>query len=108
MTRCCSHAQLLAEKLAEAPRLSVLNEVVFNQVVVKAEAPEGTNADEFTRALTVAIQDEGTCYPTPTLWRACPAFRFSVINADTTEDDILRSARAVIDVHAAKLRAHVR
>ena len=38
--------------------------------------------------LALAVQEEGTCYPTPTLWRACPALRFSIVNADTSADDI--------------------
>jgi glutamate/tyrosine decarboxylase-like PLP-dependent enzyme len=103
VTRCCAHARLLADKLAEAPGLSILNDVVLNQVVVKSHAPEGADPGEWTRALAVAIQNEGTCYPTPTLWRSVPALRFSVINADTTAEDILRSARAVIDVHRQRL-----
>jgi glutamate/tyrosine decarboxylase-like PLP-dependent enzyme len=102
VTRCCSHARLLAAQLGAAAGLSVLNDVVFNQVVVKAQAPAGVDAGAFTWNLALAIQEEGTCYPTPTLWRSCPALRFSVINADTTADDILRSARAVIDVYACR------
>jgi len=104
VTRCCSHARLLAAQLSGggAPGVSVLNDVVFNQVVVKFQAPPGVDAGTFTWNLALAVQEEGTCYPTPTLWRACPALRFSVINADTTADDILRSARAVIDVYARR------
>ena len=45
--------------------------------------------------VTVAVQREGTCYPTPTIWRGAPALRFSVSNADTAEDDIVASAAAV-------------
>jgi glutamate/tyrosine decarboxylase-like PLP-dependent enzyme len=98
VTRCCAHARLLAAELGGATGLTVLNDVVFNQVVVKAEAPAGSDAGDWTQRLALAIQDEGTCYATPTIWRSCPALRFSVINADTTTEDILRSARAVIDV----------
>ncbi len=99
VTRCCSHARLLAATLGAARGFAVLNDVVLNQVVVELEAPEGRDPVEWTRHMVLAIQNEGTCYPTPTVWRACPALRFSVINADTTEDDIVRSARAVIDVY---------
>ena len=35
--------------------------------------------------LCVALQREGTCYPTPTLWRGVPALRFSIVNASTSE-----------------------
>jgi hypothetical protein len=49
----------------------------------------------------VAIQKDGTCYATPTIWRGAPALRFSVINADTKATDIIDSARAVSRVYAA-------
>jgi glutamate/tyrosine decarboxylase-like PLP-dependent enzyme len=95
----------LAANLSEAQGLTILNDVVLNQVVVKLRAPEGADATDWTRKMALAIQNEGTCYPTPTRWRASPALRFSVINADTTTDDILRSARVVIDVYEETLRA---
>jgi hypothetical protein len=68
-------------------------------VVVNLEAPPGRDAKEWTWRLAVAIQAEGTCYPTPTLWRATPALRFSIVNHGTTAGDIARSAAAVIDVY---------
>jgi glutamate/tyrosine decarboxylase-like PLP-dependent enzyme len=104
VTRCCAHARLLAAKLGEARGLTVLNDVVFNQVVVKAQAPQGRDANDWTRQWALAVQNQGTCYPTPTIWRACPALRFSVINAETTPEDIVRSAAAVIDVYERSLR----
>jgi hypothetical protein len=51
----------------------------------------------------VALQGEGTCYATPTLWRGSPALRFSVVNADTDERDIERTADAVRRVYARLL-----
>jgi hypothetical protein len=54
--------------------------------------------------MTLAIQAEGTCYPTPTVWRATPALRFSIVNSDTTPDDIARSAAAVINVYEEHVR----
>jgi hypothetical protein len=79
--------------------MTILNEVVFNQVVMKLKAPPGYEAEEWTRRLAIAIQGEGTCYPTPTIWRATPALRFSIVNSETTPDDIARSAAAVINVY---------
>jgi glutamate/tyrosine decarboxylase-like PLP-dependent enzyme len=103
VTRCCHLARLLAETLRSAQGITILNDVVFNQVVVKLSAPPGHEAEEWTRRLALAIQAEGTCYPTPTNWRATPALRFSVINCDTTPDDIARSAAAVVDVYEEHL-----
>jgi glutamate/tyrosine decarboxylase-like PLP-dependent enzyme len=99
VTRCCHLARLLAEKLRSAQGITILNDVVFNQVVVKLSAPPGQEADAWTRRMALAIQAEGTCYPTPTNWRATPALRFSVINCDTTPDDIARAAAAVVDIY---------
>jgi glutamate/tyrosine decarboxylase-like PLP-dependent enzyme len=99
VTRCCELARLLAEKLRSAQGITILNDIVFNQVVVKLKAPPGYETNEWTRTMALAIQTEGTCYPTPTIWRATPALRFSVINYDTTPNDIARSAAAVINVY---------
>jgi glutamate/tyrosine decarboxylase-like PLP-dependent enzyme len=104
VTRCVEHARRLAAELGSLDGFSVLNDVVFNQVVVRAAPPVGLEAEAYTRALVVAIQRDGTCYPTPTLWRGAPALRFAISNADTREGDILASAAAVSRVDAA-LRA---
>lgn len=104
VARSVALAQQLARELAQAPGLSIANEVVFNQVVLSAD-PGPRDAREFTRELVLAIQREGTCYATPTLWRGAPGIRFSVINAGTTDADISRSARAVAEVYRA-LRAN--
>jgi glutamate/tyrosine decarboxylase-like PLP-dependent enzyme len=105
VTRCCELARLLATRLGAAPGVTILNEVVFNQVVVDLKAPPGSDAQEWIRRMALAIQAEGTCYATPTIWRSCPALRFSVVNSDTTPDDIARSAAAVIDVYERQLSA---
>jgi glutamate/tyrosine decarboxylase-like PLP-dependent enzyme len=103
VTRCCAHARALARAFAIVPGLSVLNDVVFNQVVVRPEPPGGVAPDVFVPRLVVAIQREGTCFPTPSVWRGTPALRFAVSNADTTAVDIERSAAAVARVYAGLL-----
>jgi glutamate/tyrosine decarboxylase-like PLP-dependent enzyme len=102
VTRCVVHAQQLAALLREHPGLRVLNEVVFNQVVVQAAPREGLSPEDFTRELVVAIQREGTCYPTPTVWRGVPGLRFAVSNAETNPADIRATAEAVGRVYAAQ------
>ena len=99
VTRVCMRAGELASALRRAPGVTVLNDVVLNQIVVGFEPPRGAAARDFVRELVVAIQNEGTCYATPTIWRGTPGIRFSVINADTTSEDIARSAHAVIAVY---------
>jgi glutamate/tyrosine decarboxylase-like PLP-dependent enzyme len=89
VTRCCGHAQAMATRLREAG-LEVLNEVVLNQVLVRA----GT--DEQTLALVAAVQRDGTCWCGPTVWRQRPAMRISVSGWATTGRDIDDSAQAII------------
>jgi glutamate/tyrosine decarboxylase-like PLP-dependent enzyme len=100
ITRSCTLARELATAFGKVPSFSVLNEVVYNQVVLRPEPPPGALPEAFVSQLVVAIQREGTCYPTPTIWRGTPALRFSVSNADTTSADIARSALAVANVYA--------
>ncbi|HET7051825.1 MAG TPA: aminotransferase class V-fold PLP-dependent enzyme [Solirubrobacteraceae bacterium] len=90
--RCCGCAQLMAEELARDPRVTVLNDVVLNQVLVRF-ACDGANV---TDEVIDAVQHEGTCWMSGTVWEAEPAMRISVSNWRTTEDDIRRSASAIL------------
>jgi hypothetical protein len=69
----------------------VLNEVVLNQVLVRAAT------DEATAGLVEAVQREGTCWCGPTVWQGRQAMRVSISGWSTTTDDIDRSAAAIID-----------
>jgi glutamate/tyrosine decarboxylase-like PLP-dependent enzyme len=104
VTRSVEQARRLADELGAVAGLSVLNDVVYNQVVVGAQPAAGQAPDAFTRELVVAIQAEGTCYPTPTVWRGAPALRFAISNAGTELDDIVASAAAVARVYAGLTR----
>ena len=90
--RCCGCARLMAEELARHPRATVLNDVVLNQVLVRF-AYDGANV---TDEVIDAVQREGTCWMSGTEWDGEPAMRISVCNWRTTEDDIRRSARAIL------------
>ncbi len=98
--RCCSLARHMADRLAAAPGVAILNEVVLNQVLVRlgppgvrADAPE---ADAFTRELVARVQREGTCWLGGTSWRGRAALRISVSNWSTTEADADRSVDAIL------------
>jgi glutamate/tyrosine decarboxylase-like PLP-dependent enzyme len=105
VTRSAELARLLGSELEKTPGLAVLNDIAFNQVVMRATPPSGVPALDFTRDLVLAIQAEGTCYATPTIWRGVPAVRFSIINAATSADDIIGSALAVGRVYTASTAA---
>jgi glutamate/tyrosine decarboxylase-like PLP-dependent enzyme len=90
--RCCANARLMADLLDGEDGVTVLNDVVFNQVLVRFVA-DGTNVSDRVMA---AVQREGTCWMSGTEWDGERAMRISVCNWRTSEDDIRRSARAIL------------
>jgi glutamate/tyrosine decarboxylase-like PLP-dependent enzyme len=85
--RCCVLARRLADTLRDGG-CDVLNDVVLNQAVI--------GLSDITDAVVADIQAEGTCWAGPTAWRGTRAMRLSVSNWSTTEDDIDRSALAIL------------
>jgi len=63
----------------------VLNDVVLNQVLVRA------TTDDMTLALVAAVQQDGTCWCGPTTWQHRPAMRISVSGWATTDEDIKKA-----------------
>jgi glutamate/tyrosine decarboxylase-like PLP-dependent enzyme len=82
--RCCAHALLFAD-LLRAGGLEVLNDVVLNQVLVRV-GPE----------VVASVQEDGTCWLGGTTWDGGHAMRISVSNWRTSEDDVRRSADAIL------------
>jgi glutamate/tyrosine decarboxylase-like PLP-dependent enzyme len=95
--RCCRLAARMAERLAAEPGVSVLNDVVLNQVLVRFEPAPGGDADAHTRAVVARVQREGTCWLGGTRFKDRDAMRISVSNWSTTEADVDRSAAAILD-----------
>jgi len=93
--RCCSLARRMAERLREGGGVRILNDVVLNQVLARFE-PAGRDADAFTKAVIERVQRDGTCWLGGTRWREQQAMRVSVCNWSTSEDDIDRSADAIL------------
>jgi glutamate/tyrosine decarboxylase-like PLP-dependent enzyme len=93
--RCCRLARRLAEQLAAADGVEVLNDVVLNQVLVRFRPPGG-DADEFTREVMARVQDEGEAWMGGTTWYGMAAMRISISNWSTTEADIDRTAAAIL------------
>jgi glutamate/tyrosine decarboxylase-like PLP-dependent enzyme len=85
--RCCAHAARMAELLA-AGGAEVLNDVVLNQVLV--------SFGERTPDVIAAAQRDGTCWVGGTVWRGRPAMRVSVSGWATTDEDVERSAAAIL------------
>ncbi len=85
----CNHAQYFAEQL-KTKGFHILNEVVFNQVLVACDSPE------LTTATLVNIQKSGECWCGAAKWKGEPVIRVSVCSWITTKKDIDRSVNAFV------------
>jgi glutamate/tyrosine decarboxylase-like PLP-dependent enzyme len=102
---CCAIARRMADGLRADEGVTILNDVVLNQVLVRFSPPGGGDpeaVDAFTRSVIAAVQADGTCWLGGTTWHGRAAMRISVSNWSTTEADadlsvaaILRCAKAV-------------
>ena len=88
--RNCALARRMAEKLSKEPGITILNDVVLNQVLVRFKD------DDTTRKVIAMVQAEGTCWAGGAFWQNKQAMRIAVSNWSTAEDDIDRSADAMI------------
>lgn len=79
-------AQQFAAELSAVAGLQILNEVVFNQVIVAA------SEDEKTEAVLKYVQEEGICWVGGSTWRGRRVIRISVCSWTTTPADITLSA----------------
>jgi glutamate/tyrosine decarboxylase-like PLP-dependent enzyme len=102
---CCTLARRMAERLRGNEGVTILNDVVLNQVLVRfsppgsaagAGAAAGAASDDFTRRVIAAVQADGTCWLGGTTWHDMAAMRISVSNWSTTEADIDISADAIL------------
>ncbi|HWW61625.1 MAG TPA: aminotransferase class V-fold PLP-dependent enzyme, partial [Thermoanaerobaculia bacterium] len=91
--RSCLRARQMAEILARAPGVEILNDVVLNQVLVRFRGDDAITRDVVTR-----VQRDGTCWLGGTTWHGVAAMRVSVSNHATSEEDIERSADAILRV----------
>jgi glutamate/tyrosine decarboxylase-like PLP-dependent enzyme len=94
--RCCLHAERFALELGRLPGCGILNEVVLNQVLLRFDDDERTNA------ILQAVQASGDAWMSGTVWEGRAAIRISVSNWRTSDDDVTRTvaafARAVEEV----------
>jgi glutamate/tyrosine decarboxylase-like PLP-dependent enzyme len=99
--RCSDHARRMAARLAQHPHVRILNDVVLNQVLIRIQKDHqitrSADDDDLTRAGIAAVQQEGTCWLGGTTWHGMAAMRVSVANWSTTDEDIDRSAQAILE-----------
>src|SRR5437870_10508041 len=94
--RCCQLARRMANRLSQAPAVTILNDAVLNQVLVRFSDPTGKDDDEFTAKVIRRVQEDGTCWLGGTTWHGMHAMRISISNWSTTEKDIDVSAEAIL------------
>ena len=103
----CARARQMARRLAQAPGVTILNEVVLNQVLVRFSDPSDPDDDEFTAKVIAQVQQDGTCWLGGTIWHGMHAMRISISNWSTTEKDIDLSAEAILRCAAQVRQAAV-
>jgi glutamate/tyrosine decarboxylase-like PLP-dependent enzyme len=96
VSRCCTLAVRMADRL-RAGGVTVVNDVVLNQVLVRFTPSRGGDADAFNRAVVARIQSSGITWASGTKRHGADALRISVSNWSTTEADIDRSADAILE-----------
>jgi glutamate/tyrosine decarboxylase-like PLP-dependent enzyme len=87
----CAMAARIGDALRAAGH-EVRNEVVLNQVLVSFGDGESTNR------VIAALQEDGTCWCGPTVWKGRVAMRISVSSWATTDEDVENSIAAILRV----------
>ena len=97
VTTSCDLAVHLAERL-RAEGITVVNEVVLNQVLVRFPGGAGSEGGvgDLTPEVLAAAQDGGTCWMSGTVWEGEPAMRISVTNWRTGEADVERTVEVLV------------
>jgi glutamate/tyrosine decarboxylase-like PLP-dependent enzyme len=97
VTRTCGLARHMADRLAQSPRVRILNDVVLNQVLARfGNGLDAAADDQRTRDVIARVQAEGTCWAGGAVWQGQQVMRISISNWATTAEDIDRSADAIL------------
>ena len=97
----------MAERLGAERDIEIMNDVVLNQVAVRLGSDmDGAEADALTDRTIARVQRDGVCFVGGANWRERQIVRVSVISANTTDDDIDRSADAIISAWRAEKHAN--
>ncbi len=101
ITRCCALAARMADRLRGAPGITILNDVVLNQVLIRVDDGDAGS----TSSVMARVQQDGVCWIGGTSWSDLPAIRISVSGWCTREDDIDRSAESIVSAVSETLAA---
>jgi glutamate/tyrosine decarboxylase-like PLP-dependent enzyme len=89
-------ARRMAARLTQHDGVRVLNDIVLNQVLVRFDGRGAVTADDMTKQVIVRVQADGTSWAGGARWFDQEVMRISVSNWSTTEEDIDRSADAIL------------
>ena len=89
----CERARQMAELLRSHAGITILNDVVLNQVLVRVRSRSG---DNITPAVIASVQSDGVCWVGGTTWEKEPAMRIAISNWATSPADIEASAASII------------
>ena len=93
VSQLCRRARQFADELSEQG-FQVINDVVFNQVLVACDSPE------LTMRTMELIQAGGECWCGASQWQGGMVIRISVCSWATTEEDVQRSVAAFVAARA--------
>ncbi|MFN8061023.1 MAG: pyridoxal-dependent decarboxylase [Vicinamibacterales bacterium] len=97
--RGCAHARRFANRLRASGHFDVLNDVVLNQVLVRPTGRPGDDdaaTDARVARILADVQREGTCWLGGSRWHGRAVIRVSLSSWMTTDDDVDRSAAALV------------
>jgi glutamate/tyrosine decarboxylase-like PLP-dependent enzyme len=90
IARCCALARRFADQLSAADGVTIVNDVVLNQVLARF------GDDERTDRVIEAVQASGECWMGGTTWHGMRLMRISLSSWRTTEADVDRSVAAIL------------
>jgi glutamate/tyrosine decarboxylase-like PLP-dependent enzyme len=92
----CDHARRFASALEEHPDIEVLNDVVFNQVLLRVG-----DDDNRTKQTGVLVRHGGRAWVADSVWHDQVVLRISVADHATTSEDVDRTVRLIGEAAAS-------
>jgi len=105
--RHCALARRVARRLATEPRVTVLNAVPLNQVIVTFGTGTVEECNTLTQATVAQLQDDNICLAGGAQWRRHFVLRLSLIAGPLLEADADRLTSAVLAAWR-RVRSHAR
>jgi glutamate/tyrosine decarboxylase-like PLP-dependent enzyme len=97
--RAVAMARRFRDALTASGQAEVVNDVGFNQVLVRWRSPEGADPDAVNDEVVHRAQLDGTAYFSGTTFGGRRLMRISVANYATDEEDIDRAVAALLRIH---------